>query len=69
MSILMHFNRNEELTIDQLALMIGMKREQIIPHLQSVVKVELLKIKSGESDVNLNTKGETTLCLNKIFTR
>lgn len=69
MSILINFNKNEELTIDQLAEITGMKREQIIPHLQSVVKVELLKVKSGETDIDASTSGKVILCVNTAFSR
>uniref|UniRef100_A0A915EMR5 Cullin family profile domain-containing protein n=1 Tax=Ditylenchus dipsaci TaxID=166011 RepID=A0A915EMR5_9BILA len=68
MSILMHFNDQLEYTIDDLAELLKMKKDAIIPHLQSIVKVELIKLSTGETDLEMNASGSTVLQLNNAFT-
>lgn len=67
MAVLMHFNKSSEYTLDILSDLLKMNKEQTIPLLQSIVKVELLKIKSGDADLDSNASGDTVLQLNAAF--
>ncbi|KAI1718755.1 cullin family domain-containing protein [Ditylenchus destructor] len=67
MSVLMHFNKSLEYTLDTLSELLKMNKDQTIPLLQSIVKVELLKIKSGETDLDNVASGDTVLQLNTAF--
>ena len=63
----MMFNEATEYTLAQICERVELKKEQIVPYLQSIVKVDLLKVVDSSSDLDDNSPDETKLALNTEF--
>ena len=63
----MMFNEAIEYTLAQICERVELKKEQIVPYLQSIVKVDLLKVVDSSSDLDDNSSDETKLALNTEF--
>uniref|UniRef100_A0A914C0K7 Cullin family profile domain-containing protein n=1 Tax=Acrobeloides nanus TaxID=290746 RepID=A0A914C0K7_9BILA len=66
-TVLMMFNEAIEYTLAQICERVELKKEQIVPYLQSIVKVDLLKVVDSSSDLDDNSSDETKLALNTEF--
>lgn len=74
MSILMKYNEKWEYSIDEMCKTLSMKKDQLIPYVQALVKADLLLIKgyagvesSSTPEIDFSTSGDTILALNVSF--
>uniref|UniRef100_A0A914CJC0 Cullin family profile domain-containing protein n=1 Tax=Acrobeloides nanus TaxID=290746 RepID=A0A914CJC0_9BILA len=66
-TVLMLFNEATEYTLAQICEHVELKKEQIMPYLQPIVKVGLVKVVGSYSDLDDNVPDETKFVLNTEF--
>jgi len=65
----MLYNERDEYTLSEICERLGLPKVQAVPFLQPIVKSALLKLSSGDSDVNENSPDDAKLTLNTAFQR
>uniref|UniRef100_A0A915DG67 Cullin family profile domain-containing protein n=1 Tax=Ditylenchus dipsaci TaxID=166011 RepID=A0A915DG67_9BILA len=67
MAVLMLFNDSTEYSLEKMTGLLNMPQEQVIAHLQVVIKLELIKATPGGFELPSNAAGDTLLKLNDSF--
>lgn len=69
MAILMLCNENVAYSLDKISELTRMPKDQLVSNLQTIVRLGLITLPSGDTDLTLNTPDDSVLMLNEEFSK
>ncbi|KAI1731497.1 cullin family domain-containing protein [Ditylenchus destructor] len=67
MAILMLCNENVAYSLDKISELTRMPKDQLVSNLQTIIRLKLISLQSGDTDLTINTPDDSVLMLNEEF--